>query len=239
MTIIGANGSPVLCVEPRQTHLAAEPPAQELALALQFARAEKSDARRLSRPIARGQWWAAAPDNLIGLRDRALLLMGFAAALPRSELVGLDVADLKQSKVGMRLRIRTSKTDQDRQSVSVAIAPGSSTCPIASLNKWLATAGIDDGPVFRPVFKGGRVANARLSDRAVAEIVKSYATRIGLDPTSYSGYSLRAGFLTSAAQRGASIFKMTDVSRHRSLDTLSGFVRDSEFFHNHAGAGLL
>jgi hypothetical protein len=122
MTIIGANGSPVLCVEPRQTHLAAEPPAQELALALQFARAEKSDARRLSRPIARGQWWAAAPDNLIGLRDRALLLMGFAAALPRSELVGLDVADLKQSKVGMRLRIRTSKTDQDRQSVSVAIA---------------------------------------------------------------------------------------------------------------------
>ena len=92
---------------------------------------------------------------------------------------------------------------------------------------------------FGQCFKGGRVANARLSDRAVAEIVKSYATRIGLDPTSYSGYSLRAGFLTSAAQRGASIFKMTDVSRHRSLDTLSGYVRDSEFVHNHAGAGLL
>jgi integrase len=182
---------------------------------------------------------AATPDNIIGLRDRALLLVGFAAALRRSELVGLDVADLKQSKAGLRLRIRTSKTDQDRQGVSVAITPGSSTCPIAALNKWLATAGIDDGPVFRSVFKGDRVANARLSDRAVAEIVKRYATRIGLDATLFSGHSLRAGFLTSAAQRGASIFKMMDVSRHRSLDTLSGYVRDSEFFRDHAGAGLL
>jgi site-specific recombinase XerD len=86
-------------------------------------------------------------------------------------------------------------------------------------------AGIDQGPVFRPVFKGGRVADARLSDRAVAEIVKIYARRVGLDPTLFSGHSLRAGFLTSAAQRGASIFKMMDVSRHRSLDTLSGYVR--------------
>jgi site-specific recombinase XerD len=182
---------------------------------------------------------AAAPHSLIGLRDRALLLIGFAGALRRSELVGLDVADLKRSKAGLRLRIRASKTDQERQGVTVAIAPGSTICPIAALNEWLTAAGIDHGPVFRPVFKGARVGDARLSDRAVAEIVKTYARRIGLDPTLFSGHSLRAGFLTSAAQRGASLFKMRDVSRHRSLDTLSGYVRDAEFFRDHAGAGLL
>jgi site-specific recombinase XerD len=183
---------------------------------------------------------AAAPDSLIGLRDRALLLVGFAGALRRSELVGLDVADLTQTKAGLRLRIRSSKTDQEQQGTTVAIARGNTVCPIAALNKWLTTAGMDQGPVFRPISKGRRrVSNARLSDRAVAEIVKSYAKRIGLDPTSFGGHSLRSGFLTSAARRGASIFKMKDISRHRNLETLSGYVRDAEFFTDHAGAGLL
>jgi site-specific recombinase XerD len=89
------------------------------------------------------------------------------------------------------------------------------------------------------MLKGGRVADGRLSDRAVAEIVKNYVGRIGLDPKLFSGHSLRAGFLTSAAQRGASVFKMMEVSRHRSMDTLSGYIRDAEFFRDHAGAGLL
>jgi site-specific recombinase XerD len=180
-----------------------------------------------------------APDNLMGLRDRALLLIGFAGALRRSELVGLDVADLKHGKAGLQLRIRASKTDQEHHDTTVAIAPGNSTCPIAALDEWLTAAGVDRGPIFRPMFKSGRVADARLSDRAVAEIVKKYAGRAGLDPTLFAGHSLRAGFLTSAARRGASVFKMMDVSRHRSLDTLSGYVRDAEFFHDHAGAGLL
>ncbi len=72
--------------------------------------------------------------------------------------------------------------------------------------------------MFRPVAKGGHVGTARLSDRRVAEIVKRCAG-IGLDPAAYAGHSLRAGFLTSAAAGGASVFKMTDVSRHKSVDT--------------------
>jgi integrase len=160
--------------------------------------------------------------------------------LRRSELMRLDVSDLTETKAGLRLRIRASKTDQEQEGVSIAIARGSGTCPVTALNKWLIAACIDRGPVFRPVYKGGRrVSNRRLSDRAVAEIVKSYAKRIGLDPTLFGGHSLRAGFLTSAAQRGASIFKLRDISRHRSMDTLSGYVRDAEFFRDHAGAGLL
>jgi integrase len=181
----------------------------------------------------------AAPDSLIGLRDRALLLIGFAGALRRSELVALNVDDLTQITPGLRLRVRASKTDQEQQGANVAIHRGSTTCPINALKDWLRAACIHQGPVFRQIFKGGRVTNARLSDRAIAEIFKNYAKRVGLDPTLFSGHSLRAGFLTSAAQGGASIFKLRDVSRHRSMDTLSGYIRDADCFRDHAGEGLL
>jgi site-specific recombinase XerD len=80
---------------------------------------------------------------------------------------------------------------------------------------------------------------ARLTDRSVATIVKSQARRVGLDAAQFAGHSLRSGFLTSAAARGASIFKMADQSRHKSMDTLRGYVRDAELFKHHAGADLL
>jgi site-specific recombinase XerD len=94
-------------------------------------------------------------------------------------------------------------------------------------------------PVFRPIAKGDRMQLARLTDRSVAEIVKGHARRAGLDPKLFAGHSLRSGFLTSAAERGASIFKMPDQSRHKSMDTLRGYVRDAEIFKHHAGEGLL
>jgi hypothetical protein len=80
---------------------------------------------------------------------------------------------------------------------------------------------------------------ARLSAQSVADIVKARAASVGLEPALFAGHSLRAGFITSAAKRGASIFKMMDVSRHRSVDTLRGYIRDAEIFKDHAGAGLL
>jgi site-specific recombinase XerD len=79
----------------------------------------------------------------------------------------------------------------------------------------------------------------RLSAQSVADIVKVHAENVGLDPALFAGHSLRAGFLMSAAKRGASIFKMMDQSRHKSVDTLRGYVRDAEIFKDHAGAGLL
>jgi site-specific recombinase XerD len=104
--------------------------------------------------------------------------------------------------------------------------------------QWRDEAGITAGPLFCSIRKGGKVGG-RLTDQSVADIVKAHAERVGLDPSLFAGHSLRAGFLTSAAKRGASIFKMMDVSRHRSVDTLRGYVRDAEIFKDHAGAGLL
>ena len=124
-------------------------------------------------------------------------------------------------------------------SQTIAIAPGKTACPVKALRAWLAAAEITSGPIFRPIFKGGWVSQNRLSDRTVAEIVKAYANRAGIDPATVSAHSLRAGFLTSAAQRGATVFKMMDVSRHKSMDTVRGYVRDTELFHDHAGTGLL
>jgi integrase len=104
---------------------------------------------------------------------------------------------------------------------------------------WLAASGICEGPLFRPVAKGGRLGAQRLSAKAVCEIVKAYAGRVGLKPADFGAHSLRAGFLTSAARRGASVFKMRDVSRHKSMDVLQAYVRDADLFRDHAGIGLL
>lgn len=181
-----------------------------------------------------------ADDTLAGLRDRALLLLGFAGAFRRSELVALTVEDLEETPEGFRVMIRKSKTDQDGEGQTIAIVRGGTACPVRAVRAWQSAAGIESGPLFRAIPKGGkRVLPEALSDCTVARIVKRYAEAAGLDPEAFAGHSLRAGFLTSAAGRGASIFKMMDVSRHKSVDTLRGYVRDAELFKDHAGAGLL
>jgi site-specific recombinase XerD len=93
--------------------------------------------------------------------------------------------------------------------------------------------------VFRPVLKGSRVQPAPLTPHSAAQIVKHYAKLAGLDSASFAGHSLRAGFLTSAAEAGASVFKMMEVSRHKSVDTLRGYVRRADLFREHAGAAFL
>jgi len=188
----------------------------------------------LARAMAR-----ATPDSMVGLRNRAILLLGFAGALRRSELVALNVADIEPADGGLRVNIRRSKTDQEGEGTVIAIAAGITDCPAKALMTWLGAAGITEGPVFRPINKAGTVSKVRLTDRSVANIVKLCAGRIGLDARTFSGHSLRSGFLTSAAANGASIFKMMDVSRHKSIDNLRTYVRDAELFKNHAGMGLL
>jgi site-specific recombinase XerD len=182
---------------------------------------------------------ALADADLKGVRDRAILLLGFAGAFRRSELVALDVGDLEFCDGGLRVHIRRSKADQEGAGHTIAIVPGSVACPVRAVRAWLEASKIAAGPLFRPIGKGGRVGTERLADHTVVRVVKASARRVGLDPSLFAAHSLRSGFLTSAAGRGASIFKMMDVSRHRSMDTLRGYVRDAELFRDHAGAGLL
>jgi integrase len=139
----------------------------------------------------------------------------------------------------MRVSIRRSKTDQEGKGEVIAIVRGSVNCPVKAVKNWLQAISITEGTMFRPVTRGGRVGNSRLTDKSVASIIKAYARRLGLNEADFSGHSLRSGFLTSAARRGASVFKMRDVSRHKSMDVLQSYIRDVELFRDHAGAGLL
>jgi site-specific recombinase XerD len=119
----------------------------------------------------------ATREDLKGLRDRAVLLFGFAGAFRRSELVALNCEDLEETEHGLKVTIRHSKTDQEGQGQTIAIPRGSIACPVVALQTWLAVAGITTGAVFRSVRKGGRVAE-RLTAQIVADIVKIYAERV-------------------------------------------------------------
>jgi integrase len=181
---------------------------------------------------------ALADTDLKGLRDRAILLLGFAGAFRRSELVALDVGDLEFCESGMP---RTHPPVQDRPGghrrshrnrVRLDRLPGEGGEGVARSGKDHQRAGV---PADRQ--RGSDWHRApRRSHRS--RVVKASAQRVGLDPNLFAGQSLRSGFLTSAAGRGASIFKMMDVSRHKSMGTLRGYVRDAELFRDHAGACL-
>jgi integrase len=180
------------------------------------------------------------PSTRVGLRDRALLLIGFAGAFRRSELVSLDVADLEFTRAGLIVTLRKSKTDQEGRSRRLGIPYGSSeqTCPVRSLQAWLETARIVDGPVFRALDRFQRVQVARLSDKAVALVVKRRAKAVGLDPARYAGHSLRAGLATSAAAAGASERVIMSQTGHRSADMVRKYIREGNLFSSNP-AGMV
>jgi len=168
-----------------------------------------------------------------------LLLLGFAGAFRRSELVALRVEDLVLVQDGLRVVIRKSKTDQEGAGQEVAVPHGARLRPVEAVRAWLDAAGIASGPVFRRVRKNGRIGDEALTAEAVALVVKRYADGAGFRAEDFAGHSLRAGFLTSGAENGASVFKLMEVSRHKSMDTLRCYVRRAELFKDHAGAEFL
>ena len=178
------------------------------------------------------------PDTLSGKRDKALILIGFAAALRRSELVALTVADVERPPDGIVLHISRSKTDQEGQGAQIAVPTGRKLKPVEALDAWLEAAAITQGPIFRRVMKGGRLGHA-LTTQSVALIVKRWAKAARVDSDSFSGHSLRAGFVTSALADGADLFKVMDVTRHREVKTLKAYDRRAKAFKDHAGQGFL
>lgn len=175
---------------------------------------------------------------LIDLRDRAIILLGFAGALRRSELARLDVADVERTGRGLLLTIREAKGDRARRGETVAVPRGRTRCPVAALDAWLAAAEIDAGPVFVRC-DGGRLGDAHLDGGSIGRTVRRRVAAAGLDPAAFGAHSLRSGFLTSAAEQGASLWKMKEVSRHRSTAALERYIQRRTLFDAHAGDGLL
>lgn len=177
--------------------------------------------------------------DVAGLRDRAMLVVGFAGAFRRSELVALDVADVAFERDGVVVTLRRSKTDQDGAGRVVGLPYGSdpSTCPVRTLRAYLDAAGIGDGRVFRSVDRHGNVG-AALSDRAVADTVKAKAAAAGLDAARFGGHSLRAGFVTTAAKAGKALDVIMAQTGHTSTATVIGYIRRASVFTNNGAAGI-
>lgn len=183
---------------------------------------------------------ATMPASILGIRDRALLLVGFAGAFRRSELVGLDVEDVAFTKEGLVVTLRRSKTDQEGQGRRVGNPYGSypDTCPVRALQGWLEASGITTGPIFRPINRHGQILPGRLSDKAVALVVKRAAEAAGLDPTRYAGHSLRAGLATSAAAAGVAERAIMAQTGHKSVNMVRRYIRDGSLFRENAAASV-
>lgn len=169
-----------------------------------------------------------------GARDKALLLVGFAGALRRSELVSIMVEDVSFVDEGMIIHLRRGKTDQSGKGRDVAIpSMRGSSCPVKALRSWLEVSGLGKGPVFRRIDRNGRLIGEHLSPQSVALIVKQRARAIGLNETKYSGHSLRAGWITSAAKSGANAWNICQQTGHQSETVMHRYIRDSNLFQNH------
>lgn len=179
------------------------------------------------------------PETLVGARDRALLLTGFAGGLRRSEIVELCVEDLGFERDGVRVTIRRSKTDPEGAGAVIGIPSGASdTCPVRSLRAWVDGSGTSGGHVFRAISRYGRLGGP-LSGRDVARIVKRGVERIGLDPADYSGHSLRSGLATTAARAGKSDRSIARQGRWSSRTMIDRYVREARLLHpDNAAAGI-
>lgn len=179
-------------------------------------------------------------DDLAGLRDRAVLTLGWFGAFRRSELVALTVADVAHVREGLIVTLRRSKSDQQGRGAEKGIPFASNTavCPVRALAAWLEASAIAEGPLFRSVDKHGHVGLAALSDRSVALIVQRAAERAGLDPKSVGGHSLRAGFATTAAKKGKSLDAIMRQTLHKSERVARGYIRHAKLFDDNAAVGL-
>lgn len=177
------------------------------------------------------------PDSIKGKRDAALLLLGFCGAFRRSELVALKCTDLEFTNQGIIVTLPRSKTDQFGAGRKIGIPKGrGKICAVEAVHAWFLHLSALSGPLFRSISKGGILSDTPLSDRAVAEIIKYYGAKAGLNFERLSGHSLRSGLATSAAQLGISSWKIRQQTGHRSDAMLARYIRDGDLFADNAAA---
>lgn len=176
------------------------------------------------------------PPTMAGARDRALLLVGFATASRRSELVGFNFNDVKIGRDGAEFLVRRSKTDQEGVGAEKGVPRSKRACPVAALEQWLRLSGITEGPIFREV--RGNWVGAPLSGNAVAEVVKRSVKLIGLDPGRYGAHSLRSGFATSAARAGSDLAHIMLQTLHKNADVARRYVRKGNLLKNPASKAV-
>jgi site-specific recombinase XerD len=179
-------------------------------------------------------------DSLKARRDRAIVLLGFAAALRRSELVALTTDDVAFCREGLRLTIRRSKTDQEGAGAELAVpfVPNRSLCAVRALRLWIDAAGITSGPIFRSFSLQRQLSERAIDGQDVANLVQQLARRARLEGD-FGAHSLRAGFVTVAAQAKVSLDAIARTTRHKSLSVLMSYVRPAQAFDDVALTSMI
>ncbi len=170
-----------------------------------------------------------------------MILVGFVAALRRSELAGIQVSQLAEGPQGLVLSLPRSKTNQEGTTPELVVLPKAANpkrCPVTALQAWMGLAQVSSGPVFRAVSKSNKALPRGLNPESVNQLVQGAVGGAGIDPGAYSAHSLPAGFVTYAHLRGATDRAIAHQTRHRSLATLSAYVRVQEAWEDNAATQL-
>lgn len=204
---------------------------------------KQKQARELSTELARAlvDECRADPNITLGLRDCAMMLIGFAGAFRRSELVRISVVDLEWKTQGVEITLPWSKTDQEGKGQVKYITRGHVpvTDPVGTLKRWLEISGINEGPVFRRVFKDGSIGKSGLSVKAVLHTIKGRAKSLDLDDwDDFSPHSLRSGFASVAAENGASIQSIKGQGGWKSDKTAMKYIRRRDSWESTAASKL-
>ena len=170
----------------------------------------------------------ALPDTLAGQRDRALILVGWAGAFRRSELVAVNVGHVRLNGE-LKITLPKSKTDQEGAGMVkvIPVLDDKTLCPVTALREWLDAAEVKSGAIFRQIDRWGNLRARRLTAQSVAAIVKAAAERAGIDPRQFAGHSLRSGFITTAASAGVESRDIMAVTGHKSEAVMRGYIQDA------------
>ena len=175
-------------------------------------------------------------EEIMRLRDRSIILIGFSGGFRRNEIVSLDIDDLDFVSEGLKINLKRSKTDQFGEG-SVKGLPyfdNLQYCPVLSLKKWIDISKIDSGPLFRRFSKGSKLTDNRLTDQTIALLIKKYLKLAGIESKNYSGHSLRSGFATSAAESGAEERSIMAMTGHKSTEMVRRYIKEANLFKNNA-----
>lgn len=193
---------------------------------------------------------ATLDDDLTGIRDRAIVLLCYAGAFRRSELVLLDVEDVEQVEEGLVVTVHRSKPEEPRAAprkadgatvgrrIGIPYGEHDDTCPVRAYRAWLEASGITEGPLFCPIDRFGRLKHQRLRAQAVSLILKRCAERAGLDPNLFSSHSMRSGHVIQAARHGASEEVIMTQTGHRSVVMPRRYIREGSLFGENSAAAL-
>lgn len=182
--------------------------------------------------------------DLRAVRDRAVLMLGYAGGFRRSELAALRVDDVSFEPAGLRVMIRQSKTDKESAGRTVGVGrwkrsakdTGPDRCPVQAVRAWLDAAGITEGPIFRGIFNDGRARASSISGQTIALIWKRAAAAAGLNPRDFAGHSARSGHITEAYKKGIPENQIARTTGHKTLIIMRAYEQAANAFQGSAAA---